>query len=114
LAERLGARSPVADRLVLERVGDREALARSPAAAVRGARSAAFRGRVDGLGIRSGAGPLDGARSARVPDAARRGAGSAWRTGVSQYGQSVQRGSIGLPHDAHGSLTRTRQFGQRR
>jgi hypothetical protein len=40
--------------------------------------------------------------------------GAARRTGVSQYGQIDQRGSIGLPHDSHGSLIRARQFGQRR
>ena len=84
LPERVGARSPDPDRLTLERVGAREALARSLAAAVRVERSAGFRGRVDVLGVRSDAGLLDGARSARVPDAARRGVGSARRTGVSQ------------------------------
>jgi hypothetical protein len=41
-------------------------------------------------------------------------AGAARRTGVSQYGQTDQRGSIGLPQDSHGSLIRARQFGQRR
>ena len=36
------------------------------------------------------------------------------RVGASQYGQTVQRGSIGFPHDSHGSLIRARQLGQRR
>jgi hypothetical protein len=74
----------VPDRLLVERAEGRGALARSLAAAVRVARSAGFRGRVEVVGARSGAGALDGARSARVPDGARRGAGSARWTGVSQ------------------------------
>ena len=47
-------------------------------------------------------------------DAARRGEAAAGRVGVSQYGQMLQRGSTGFPHDSHGSLIRARQLGQRR
>jgi hypothetical protein len=111
---RVTALSPAAGRAELALLAGCGALARSPAPAVRAERSGGFRGRVKRLGVRSGAGRLEGARSARVLAAARRADGSAPRTGVSQYGQSVQRGSIGLPHATHGSLTRTRQFGQRR
>jgi hypothetical protein len=44
----------------------------------------------------------------------RRGGSGARRCGVSQYGQTTHRGSIGFSQFSHGSLTRARQLGQRR
>ncbi len=44
----------------------------------------------------------------------RRSSAAARRVGVSQYGHTDHRGSIGLPQDSHGSLIRARQLGQRR
>ena len=59
--------------------------------------------------------PLDDFDERRFPLLdGRRSGGAARRWGVSQYGQIDQRGSIGFPHDSHGSLIRARQFGQRR
>ena len=44
-----------------------------------------------------------GGLEARREPEARRSGGAARRTGVSQYGQIDQRGSIGRPQDSHGS-----------
>ena len=59
---------------------------------------------------------LEGARSSRGRSSreTRAGGSGARRCGISQYGQTTQRGSIGLSQFSHGSLTLARQFGQRR
>lgn len=59
---------------------------------------------------------LEGARASRGRSSreTRAGGSGARRCGISQYGQTIQRGSIGLSQFSHGSLTLARQFGQRR
>src|SRR3954470_21830962 len=60
--------------------------------------------------------PPDAALGPAADRRVRRGRAScgAWPTSASQYGQIFQRGSSGLPHTVHGSLSRRRQLGQRR
>jgi hypothetical protein len=62
--------------------------------------------RAAGLGARSSRG-----RSSRWT---RAGGSGARRCGISQYGQTTHRGSMGFSQFSHGSLTRARQLGQRR
>ena len=123
----------------LESLGGRAARARVAGLAARAARARARLGCAarataarDGIRSRcssgssaSGRGPLRGAAGLRRAAArllgartalglGRRSSAAARRVGVSQYGQTDHRGSIGLPQDSHGSLIRALQLGQRR
>ncbi len=89
--------------------------------AVAGWRVSGSRFGADRVGTsRGGASRLGGSRLARLGTrlgASRFGAsrfGGSLRIGVSQYGHIDQRGSTGCWHEGQGSLTRARQFGQRR
>jgi hypothetical protein len=97
-------RCPSAWRLVCFDEDPRDA----PAAARRPPRpERACEGRASGAGLGASR------RSARR-SGSRFGLGLGFSSTVSQYGHSAQRGSTGLPHDGHGSLSRARQLGQRR
>jgi hypothetical protein len=66
-----------------------------------------------GAAVRGGAWRAGAAAAARRVLCRRASAGIC-PTSASQYGQIFQRGSSGLPHTPHGSLSRRRQLGQRR